>query len=568
MSKTDKKTEVMTGDVLVVGAGPAGCTAALKAKEKGLEVILLDKVDPEWSGSAGRGIDQIHGLSTLKTAKDAIEITQRSYKQYYDEPHLANENMIYRLWEKEAWALAELERYVPLKWYDGDYLWFKMSGPYAGATLRFPGLAIKPALADALRKAKIRVLAHNMLADVLTSDGRVAGATAVSTRTGEFTQIRARAVVIATGSACRHYDPELPTSKYKYKYHHCPSALSGDGVAAAYRAGAELVNMEMTEGSVPHTDYCTITRGCLIAVRPMQRKEYTWDGEEMLSSLSGTTKKVFAELERQGKTPLYRTFEHLPDLLQKRLEVNYIDEGFVNLKLAQDRGFNPRTHYYDVSRDKPYPVDSSAVQMPSLVIDEDFMTTIPGLYGIGDAASCVGAVMSAIVSGFYVGDTVGDFITGLPEPSVDEAQAEELKEAAITPLGVRGDGQEPIEFECSVRQICERYIGIFKSEGKLREGIRRLDSLKRNFLPKLKATNPHYLMRCLEARNIIDIAQLHIHACLAREETRGLFNRVDHPEKDPARDGKLTYQRLKDGELAIELREAPRLKPEFGGDGN
>ena len=124
-----------------------------------------------------------------------------------------------------------------------------------------------------------------------------------------------------------------------------------------------------------------------------------------------------------------------------------------------------------------------------------------------------------------------------------------------------------VKFECAIRHICERYIGVFKSEGKLREGIRRLGSLKRAFMPKLMAENPHYLMRCLEARNVMDIAEVHMHACLSRKEIRGLFNRIDYPQKDPARDGKLTYQRLDDGRTVLEMREAPKLKAEFAGEG-
>ena len=566
MIRCQNSNAYLEGDVLVAGAGPAGCCAALKAKEKGLNVILLDKADAEWSGSAGRGIDLLHSLGGCNTAQKAIEVTQHSYERYYDEKLLADQNVISRLWEKEAWALQELERYVPLKWYDGDYLWDVRGGPYAGKSLRIPGLKIKPLLAAAVRKAKINLLNHTMLVDLLTNNGRVAGATAVNTRTGEFIVIKAKAAIVATGSACRHYEPELPQSKYKYKYHHCPSALSGDGVAAAYRAGAELVNMELTEGSVPHTDYCSITRGCLIGVRPVGRRAYTWDGEEIVNEMYTMNKRKFAELERKGKTPVYRSLEHLPDELHKRLEVNFIDEGFFNLKLAEDRGFNPRTHRYDVSADKPYPVDSSAVQMPSLAIDGDFMTSLKGLYAIGDAASCVGAVMSATVSGFFVGDTVGDFISEVGESEIDGAQLENQKQAALTPLSVK-DGQEPIELECAIRHICERYIGTFKSEGKLNEGIRRLGSLRRVFLPKLMAENPHYLMRCLEARNVMDIAEVHIQACLSRKETRGLFTRLDYPAKDPARDGKLTYQRLENGKAVLELREAPKLKPEFAEEG-
>jgi succinate dehydrogenase/fumarate reductase flavoprotein subunit len=81
------------------------------------------------------------------------------------------------------------------------------------------------------------------------------------------------------------------------------------------------------------------------------------------------------------------------------------------------------------------------------------------------------------------------------------------------------------------------------------------------------AENPHYLMRCLETRNIMQIAEIHMQACLARRETRGLFNRADFPEKDPARDGMLTYQRLESGEPVLELKRAPKLNPELFAEG-
>lgn len=555
-------------DVIIVGAGPAGCCAAIKAREHGLNVIVLDKADPKWSGSCGRGVDLLHSLGMLPSGEDAIKASQGSYSRYYDEKNLANENMLFRLWEKEKWAMSELEKYFDTKWFDGEYLWEGAGGAYSGASLRIVGLDIKAKLAAAMIKAKTKVLDRTMLVDLLTNDGKIVGCTAVNTRTAEFYSIKSPAVIIATGGSARHLDPELPTSKFKYKYHHCPSALSGDGVAAAYRAGAEVVNMELTEGSVPHVDYTSITRGCLIGVRPLKQREYTCDGEDLYTKTpNDLSKRMYAHLDRMGKTPIYRGLDHLPDDLLKRLEVNFVDEGFVNLKLGGDRGFNPKTHRFDVSRDKPYVVDASAVQMPGLATDENFSTTLPGLFAIGDAASCVGAVMSAIVTGFFVGDIIGDYVSQAGEITLSEEQVELQALSALAPLNIK-DGQEPIEFESAVRLIGERYIGIFKSEGKLREGKRRLDSLKKEFLPKLMAENPHYLMRCLETLNIIEISEIYMQACASRKETRGFFNRADYQEKDPARNGKLTYQRLENGEAIVELREAPKLKPEFAGRGN
>ena len=85
------------------------------------------------------------------------------------------------------------------------------------------------------------------------------------------------------------------------------------------------------------------------------------------------------------------------------------------------------------------------------------------------------------------------------------------------------EGTEPMELEVSIRYICEHYVSMHKNEGKLLEGLRRLGSLRRKFLPEMTAKNPHYLMRALEARNIMDLAELHMRACLERRESRGYY---------------------------------------------
>ena len=71
----------------------------------------------------------------------------------------------------------------------------------------------------------------------------------------------------------------------------------------------------------------------------------------------------------------------------------------------------------------------------------------------------------------------------------------------------------------------------------MREGLRRLGTLRRVFLPKLMAKNPHYLMRAFEVQNLMDISELHMQASLEREESRGAHTRLDYPDQDLALDG-------------------------------
>ena len=168
----------------------------------------------------------------------------------------------------------------------------------------------------------------------------------------------------------------------------------------------------------------------------------------------------------------------------------------------------------------------------------------------------------AFTPGLLIGDSIHNYINEAKEPVLDEAQIESQKQVALAPLAVK-DGVEPMEMECAIRFICGEYAGSLKSEGRLREGMRRLGTLKRVFLPKLKADNPHYLMRALEVRNIIDLAELHMEACLERKETRSSHSRADYPEPDPALEDMLLFQRLENGKKVIEFRKrAPMAFPD------
>ena len=411
---------------------------------------------------------------------------------------------------------------------------------------------IKPLLSAAVREKGVNVIERTMVVDLLTNNGAVVGATAVNTRNGKFIVIKAKAIAIATGRFSRLYNPETPQFwKYKLRYHWCPASVSGDGWAAAYRAGAELVNMDITGWSYRTRDDLAISYGNFPLNDGIPAKHQTWKGEEIPTKIFGSAHR-YAELEQKGLTPYYESLEHLHDDFHKRIEVTYVDERLVSFKVAEDRGFDPRTHRYEVMPNRPYEFGISS----GINIDEDFQALLKGLYAVGDCAAGLASCGEAVVSGLLVGDTVHKYINEAGELVVDEDQVATQKRYALAPLGVK-EGTEPMEIECAIRYICERYVDQFKSEGKLREGQRRLSSLKRVFLPKLTAKNPHHLMRCLEVRNIIDLAELHINACLERKETRGNYIRNDYPEKDPSRDNMLTYQRTENGKSVLEIREVP-----------
>ncbi len=562
--------KVFDTDVLIIGGGIAGCTSAAKASEQGLKVLLAEKAKTDRSGSAGQGIDH-YGIFPREgvTPLDLVKHWQHSLRVVNGEGRWADPNIMFRYYDNAFWTLEELEKLgIPMRWDDGEFYWMPHRGPGMDPRislklgLRVHWQNIKPLLAKAMRKKIVHILERTMIVDLLTNKGRVVGATAVDTRTGEFIVIKAKAVVIATGLFARCYDPETPHFwKYKFRYHWCPATISGDGWAIAYRAGAELASMDITGWGFRIRDDLNISFGNFPINDGVPSRPLDWTGEEV-SYGTWQSASGYNKLHQDARTPIYHSLEHLPDDFHKRMEVAFADERMVSFKIAENRGFNPRTHWYELMLNKPH----NFVNVAGVYADEDLKATLPGLYAVGDCVAGLHSCGEAAFTGFFTGKSLPAFISSAAEPVVDKAQVESQKQAALAPLNIK-DGTEPMELESAIRYICDRYVSQFKSEGKLREGLRRLDSLRRVFLPKLMAKNPHYLMRCLEVRNIMDLTELHIQACLQRRETRGAHIRLDFPQQDRTWDNMLTYQRLESGRPILEMREPPDLKPEYARGG-
>jgi succinate dehydrogenase/fumarate reductase flavoprotein subunit len=554
--------KIMETDVLVVGGGISGCPAAIKASENGLKVTLVEKANTTRSGSAGVGMDHYPvGMRDYMPPQEFLA----NWDKIKRETDLVNDAMdptrAYRLYTNQLWSINELERIgVPMKWDDGELR--PTPGRGNGTPLlRVHWLNVKPTLATAMRKRKVEVLEHTMVVDLLTKNGTVIGATAINTRTGEFSVIKAKAVIIATGSFGRCYSPSTPTPwKYKFVYHYCPASLSGDGWASAFRAGVELINMDYTDIGILVSDELTICFGNLGMNEGIMPKIFNWEGKEL--PIRGMPKPLqYAELEKTGRDPIYYSIEHLPDDFQKRVEVCMADERPVQFKLAQDRGFSPRSHRYVNMANRPFLFRSPS----GINTDGYFRSSVPGLFAVGDATNGGHSCVNGACGGLLAGNDIVDFVKKAAEPEIDQAQVEAQKEIALAPLYVK-EGTEPMELECAIRYVCDRYVGLFRSEGKLREGLRRLATLKKVFIPKLMATNPHYLMRCLEVRNILDMAEVHMQACLERKETRGDCLRLDYPEKDPSLDGKLQVQKMEDGKMVSSMRQPTPLDMEVKGE--
>ena len=582
MAKTTEK--IIETDVLVVGGGIAGCPAAYKAAEKGLKVTLVEKSKTERSGSAGQGID--HHSGTFPRGMTPADFNEqiKGVTRYTGERGF-DPNIRYILHAARDWSIAELEKMgVPMRWDDGKFMVIDVAFHGGWPVLHVHWQNVKPIMAKAVKKMGVNVLDRTMVVDLLTNKGRVVGATAINSRTGEFIIIKAKTVILATAKCARIFDSETPLPwKYKFNFHWCPASVSGDGWAMAYRAGAELASLEQSGKGSRIRDDKALSWGNFRGWG-VEGKSTNWKGEEGRSGTpsggppsgaqrpgapgaapearpappktEGGVPPAPPDPNREAaNSPKYNTLAHIPDDFKKRTEVAYVDERMVSMVISQERGFDFRSHYFELQEDnRPMQLH----QPCGVFVGSDFQTRVKGLYAIGDTVYGVHNVALAATNGFIVGDRMPEIIKNTPEPVLDMAQVESQRQVAMASTQVK-DGTNPVELEASIRYACTRYVGGQKAEGKLREGIRRLGSLKREFLPKLQGDNPHFQMRSLEVRNLMDIAELHMLASLERKESRFDHTRLDYPKQDPALDNMVIVQRLENGKPVTEFRKLPEL---------
>ncbi len=555
--------KVIETDLLVVGGGLGGVPAACKAREHGLDVTLMEKAAVARSGNTGMGLD--HVICYARDGVTAADLTRKYFsggRGAWLGGGLENPNLQAIHFQGNLWTYEEMKKLgCTMDWYDGKPLWMPLTGLHASlaeVALRVPWSHVKWELYHAAKKHGVNIIERTALVDLLMNGDTCVGCTALNVRTGEFIVVKAKATVLATGKTMRIFEPAQPQPwKYKMAYHFCPSAGSGDATGAVYRAGGEISNMDITGWTYRIRDNLTMSYGQFRIGDGIPMKVYTWKGKE----IRNPSAMRYLQLELAGETPIYNSLEHFPDDFHKRTEVALADEAVVNFEVSEQRMFNPKTHRYELMIH-----NKSLGFFPAngVYINEEHESTLKGVYSIGDAATGANGSTASCVGGFMVGDCAHEYISSAPNLAIDEGQVESQKEAALTPMYVK-KGVEPLEIECAIRYACDRYSGMYRSEGKLREGLRRLGSLRKWWLPKVSAKNPHYLLGWIELRNLMDLAELHFQASLERKETRGNFIRLDYPKTDPSL-ANMTIQRLDNGKPVLEYREMPPLKDKYEKD--
>jgi succinate dehydrogenase/fumarate reductase flavoprotein subunit len=599
-------------DVLVLGGGPAGCMAAISAARNGVRVSILDKAHPKRSGG-GSGFD--HWLNTPNpcskvTPEDCVEWEAATYNGY-------SNSLSRYIAAKEAYdTLLELEK-MGAKIRDTDDA-FK-GAPFRDEGTKFLfcydyenrihfrvwGTTFKPAMYDECRRLGVQVFDRVVATSLLTEGGkqgaRVVGATAFNVRTGEFYVFKAKATIQAMSCHQRSwgFSSEL-TGLDSFR----PN-VTGDGPAMAWRAGAQLTQMEKAwPAAPPGHEYPTYGTGnwhntwYAATVVDANGKEVPWVdvNGKILKTVEeryrpATGQKFIGERSRH---PLYSGPTLVNDLYERIKKGEYVlplygdltsmpwyerkaiwgimvgEEGRTKVPIHlnyEAAGFDASKHLlqsYTMLGGETYSSQDpmfwqscfrrdAGGDCGAMVVDWDLKTNLDGLYAAGDTLFAGNYYYHACVTGRYAGRKAAEYASRERVPIVDREQVKRERARVYRPT-VRRPGKDWIDWK-ELRAACARamqnYCGGLTNEGLLKTGLAWLEDLEKNACPETYASNPHILLRVLETYNTLTCDQVIVHASLTRRASSDVLghHRMDFPENDPPEWHKFITLKQAEGEV-------------------
>ncbi len=512
-------------EILVLGSGVAGLTFALRAADRAEVTIVTKRAREEANTAWAQG-----GISAVFDPTD-------SFDAHVEDTLVAGAGLCKRD------IVEGVVREAPERILDLETLGTKFDHAPAGGAAPFElgregghsarrvvhagditGREVERALLDAAAAhPRIRFLEHHMAVDLITlskfgGPDVCAGAYVLDTRTGTVLTLLARETVLATGGAGKVY---LYTSN--------PDVATGDGVAMAYRAGAEVADMEFYQFH-PTVLYHPQAKSFLIseALRGEGGVLRLEDGTAFmkkhhaqadLAPRDVVARAIDYEMKRTGEDCVWLDMTHHP--------ASFLERRFPNIH-AECLRFG-----VDMTQ-RPLPVVPAAHYMcGGVTTDASGRTSIPGLWAIGEVA-CTGLhganrlASNSLLEGLVFGRRAAEAMIDLGPadgwsdvPEWDAAQAGPSDEAVVV-----------TQNWAELRQLMWNYVGIVRSDKRLQRAARRIALLQDEIREYYWN---HFVTRdMLELRNIATVAELIVSSALFRRESRGLHYTTDHLATDPA----------------------------------
>jgi succinate dehydrogenase/fumarate reductase flavoprotein subunit len=541
--------KVIETDVLVVGSEGAGATAALEAIKRGVKVTVvtkgsnIGKSGATVTGDADLDVDSksLYERFGLKEA-DPHDSKDKFFEDMVKGGKYLNNQKLCGIHVDEApERLQDL-----LDWgvkIDGL---IQASGHSYPRGLIIPGTKLMPRLRKAVLATEVELVTHSIVTDLITNGNQVIGATAINAATGKFIAFKAGAVILCTGGAMR-----------MYPYTTAPEELTGDGGAMAYRAGAELVEMEFPmflPGSFPwppavkgvDVPFILSTEG-LVRGHMLNKKGdrfmRLWDPVNMewttrdIASVAMMNEILSGRGSKHGG--VYVSLKHLPDNL-----IDYIEEWMPPEFYLFYGGFKMKDYLPDLKKEAIESVPASHFFNGGVRINEECATNLAGLFAAGESTGGVhganrlsgNAFTEMILWGHRSGRFAAEYAKGTGEISIDLDQLEAKRLEAFAPLE-RDDGLPQVEVRKKLQQVAWEKVGVIRDKTSLDEALIEFNRMREEDLPRVCVKNKDRIynrewIQVLELNSMLTILEMVCRTSLNRTESRGALYRRDYPETD------------------------------------
>lgn len=523
--------KIIHTDVLIIGGGTAGCYAALTLRSlSDASVVIAEKADIRRSGCLAAGVNALNAYITKgHTPQFYVDYAKK------DAAGIVREDLLLTMSEGLNEVTRKLEDLglVILKDEKGEYV------ARGTRNIKINGENIKTILADAVKKLDgVQVINHLNITDYIVRDNTIAGALGFDMRTGTAYEIRAKAVLCATGGAAGLYRPNNPGFS-RHKMWYCPFN-TGAGYAMGIRAGAEMTTFEMRFIALRCKDTIaptgTIAQG--VGAKQVNARGDVYEQKYGLTTsqrLYGTVRETL-----DGNGPCYLRTEGITPAQDESLLKAYLNMAPSQTLKWIESGKLPSQQNVEIEGTEPYVVGGHTAS--GYWVDTNRQTTIRHLYAAGDVA---GGCPQKYVTGALVEGEIAakDMVRqGLSDASgLDEAQekailAEKVAEYNAA-LGETDSFFTVEQLEEAMQKVMDTYAGGIGSHYQYNEKQLALADEKIDQLMELAAhvgaSDYHELLFVYELRERLTVCKVLIAHLRARKETRwhSFAENLDYPEQ-------------------------------------
>jgi len=513
-------------DYLVLGSGIAGLSIALKAARLGNVAIITKKEKMESNTNLAQG-----GIAGVMDAADSFE--DHVQDTLRAGAGLCREDVVRMVVEGGPRRIRELLRLGVEFTRDEKGLHLGREGGHSHRRIvhahDLTGREIERALIRACEKqdSRIHFFEHHFAIDLLTmrrlgrqGEDRCFGAYVLDTRTGEVHTFLGNMVILATGGCGK-----------VYKYTTNPDIATGDGIAMAWRAGADIANMEFFQFHPTCLFHAQAKRFLVSeAVRGEGALLKRLDGKRFMPEYSPNAELAPRDVVARAIDREMKKTGHDYVLL----DISHKGEEFVKEHFPYI--YNTLLEYgFNMGR-SPVPVVPAAhYSCGGVMVDVNGATTIPGLYACGEVA-CTGLhganrlASNSLLEALVFAERIWQ--------SAREAGSCHDDHVGKVPPWNPGHATEPDEMVVvshnwdEIRSLMWNYVGIVRTNKRLERALSRIQLLKqeiREYYWNFKI-NPDLL----ELRNIAVVAEIIIRCAMMRLESRGLHYNLSYPERDDA----------------------------------